>query len=79
MRKYTIEQVQGTGSDRNKIMHLVKGSNPYHAYRQFETMQGLKKVWQTDDIGTANNPCVRFIIGKPGPDQLLFYVKPKTD
>ncbi len=69
--KYKIER-SADAEPNTKV--VVEGSNPYHAWEDYRTTAGLPRA-HSDDIGTDENPCVRFIIND-GANQTRFYVTP---
>jgi hypothetical protein len=81
MNKYHIKQV---AFDKNKCPDLgkisksveVQGHHPGQAYKNYLSIIGEEfTTIQRDDIGTSDNPCVRFIsLNKKTHEKFLFYI-----
>lgn len=77
MNTYHIKQVDF--DDKGKIPNNaeIQARHPRQAYENYLlTIEGMFSTIQEDDIGTSDNPCVRFIsVDNRSNKKFLFYVK----
>ena len=78
MNTYQVKQVpfdKGIGDIPNSVE--IEGHHPGHAYRNYLSSIGEEFVTiQEDDIGSTDNPCVRFISeNRDTHEKFLFYIK----
>jgi hypothetical protein len=78
MNIYHVKQVPFDKTDLGKIPKSVEvqGRYPRHAYENYLSIIDEELITiQTDDIGTFDNPCVRFIsVNKKTHEKFLFYI-----
>lgn len=79
MNTYQVKQVNFDDKKGDKIPEPteVQGQYPEDAYRNYlMSIDSEFNTIQEDNIGTLDNPCVRFIsIEKETKKKFLFYVK----
>ena len=82
MNTYFVKKVP-FDKDKGIISATVKvqGHHPAHAYQNY--LQLIKEEFTTiqeDDIGSIDNPCVRFIsLNKSTKEKFLFYINRKEN
>lgn len=78
MNTYHIMQVSFNTKPEDQMPKPVEvfADSPKHAYRAYLlTLKGDFETIQVDDIGTSDNPCVRYISrDKSASRKFLFYI-----